>query len=672
MRPAAPAWRAALLATAFYLAGALYALRVVLSAPAAVAALPVDLPPAFRQITAADQKLVIAVVSAHARALFHAPGTLLDSPQCHPLPHALMLGQHELGQGLLGLVPYALTGDPVATYNAVVVVSIVLAGLAMHALVLAHTGSAAAAFVAGSLFAFHPARLGDLFHLSAIANHWTVFTLLALHRFFRRPTWPAAALVAACSSLQTLESIYPLVPHAVLVAAVSLAGAWRHRAAWRGVLPKLAAAALVNALAVAVVLGPYLEFKRLWSSLTGRDQWLYVPGQFLPGGPAFAGTAALLLAVIALGARTRRDAVDPPPKWALLVAGLVLCWGASFPIAIPGIGVTVPSLFGLVGRIVPGFDAIRRGGAILTGWYLVTSALAGLGAAAVLRRAGAAATVVGVGLVAAALAETFVPGVARTSFGRTVTMERYVVRPPDAVLAGLGDLRPGAVLDLPFDFRLGRFYLMADFVLAGAYHRHRVAACYNSFLTPVQDDVAHYAGRVLDDPRAADALLLLGIRNVFLHRSLLMRTGIPPRVTSRRLVEIGRPGMDVLYAIDGEPGPATSDPAALALTLGSTAAVAPGGGTAIALEFRNPGSLVYRSPDPITPTSLVFRWYGAEGALLGERRIGVAYPAALVPGDAIRRDVPIAPGVPSGPVTRITVARVSAPDLVLAETGGAP
>ncbi len=111
-----------------------------------------------------DQKLVVAMVADHARALLHTPATLLDGPQCHPLRRALMLGQHELGEGFLGVVPYALTRDPVLTYNVVMLLSIALAGVAMHALVRSWTGDVVAAFVAGTLFAVHPARIGDVVH----------------------------------------------------------------------------------------------------------------------------------------------------------------------------------------------------------------------------------------------------------------------------------------------------------------------------------------------------------------------------------------------------------------------------------------------------------------------------------------------------------------------------
>ncbi|MEB2283492.1 MAG: hypothetical protein B6D46_06960 [Polyangiaceae bacterium UTPRO1] len=650
-----------ILAAGFYLAAALFALRVVLPAPARLAAYPADVPPAWRGITMADQKLVVAVVTAHARAVLHAPSTLLDGPQCYPLRHALMLGQHEFGQGLLGVVPYALSGDPVLTYNAVAAISLALAGLAMHFLVRGYTGSTAAALVAGTIFAVHPARVGDLVHMSAIANHWTVFTLLALHRFFRRPTWPAAAAVAVASSLQTLESIYPLVPHAILIAIVSLAGLWRHRRAWRALVPKLAAAGLVNVAAAAAVLGPYLVFKETWGALGGRRQLLYRAGDFAPGGPAYAGTVALALAALALLARRDREPGAAPPRAALVIAGLVVAWSASQGLHLPGTGLEIPSLFALLGSVVPGFDAVRRGGVVVSGWYLVASVLAGLGAAALGRRRGAAARIaITAVLLAAACAEIFVPGLAQRAFGRTVTLQAYVVRPPDAFLAMYPHMRPGAVLDVPYELGPGRFFRMADFVLAGAYHGHRVAACYNSFLTALQDDVSRYAARVLADPGAAGALAALGMTNVVVHRTLPGGDGmLPSTAAAIHLEALADAGTEALYALPAPP-PTTGDRAALTLRA-TLPAASP---DHLDLVFANPGARTYRHPDPIEPTPLVIRWFGVSGELLGTVVKRVLRPAVLVPDDEIHRRIDVPPGVAAA--ARVTIADPLTPETPLA------
>ncbi len=649
------------LTVAWYLALALWCLRVVLPHPASTIGAPADLPPTWRQISLADQKIVVTMVADHERALFHAPGTLLDGPQCYPLRHALMLGQHELGEGLLGVVPYALTGDPMLTYNAVMLLAIALAGIAMHALIHAWTGDTAAAFVAGTLFAVHPSRIGDLVHLSAVGNYWTVASLLFLTRFFARPTWAAAGALGMTAGAQLLESIYPLLPHAIIFSAMSVWLAWRHRHELPRLAPKLAlAAALVVAAAVAV-LGPYLAFKATWGSLAGREHFLFPLRAFAPGGEAYSGSVATLLATVALADRFRRSHEGFRPQLVLLAAGLLVAWAAVLAVPIPALGVTIPSLFGVLATIVPGLDAVRRGGSVVVGWHLAVVALAGLGVAALLRgrarvvRAGVAAA-----LAALALAEVLVPAVAHRTFGRTFGLVAYGIRPPEAVLALYDRMAPGAVLDVPYELGPGRFYRMADFALATAFHHHRAAACYNSFRVAIQEDVMSYAARVFTDAPAAEALAALGIANVVYHVGVPSRTGMtPPSPVPSHLAELGRAADQILYRI-------TSTPAVTEAADALETRIVPGSGSVqFELAFRNRGTTLFRHPDPIEPTALVVRWYGDGSTLLGEDRVALLLPTALPAGEELRR--PLALRVaPPATARRLSIATAGAPDRPLA------
>ena len=150
--------RTAAIAAAVYLGLALWAMRAILPAPASFERSKI------RRIIQGDQKLTAATVTHHARTLVTRPWTFLDSGQCYPAPHSVTLGEHMLGNGLLGVVPYALTGDPILTYNTVVTLTLWIPTLAMYALVYFWTGSVSAAFVAGLLFGMHPGRIGDPVH----------------------------------------------------------------------------------------------------------------------------------------------------------------------------------------------------------------------------------------------------------------------------------------------------------------------------------------------------------------------------------------------------------------------------------------------------------------------------------------------------------------------------
>src|SRR5215470_2349432 len=100
-----------LVAAALYLAAALWHVRAVLPAPATL--LPIN-PEMQSMIPVGDQNIVVAAIARGARLLPTAPWRLYDGGQCFPMPHAITLGEHIIGNGLLGVVPYWLSGgEPV-------------------------------------------------------------------------------------------------------------------------------------------------------------------------------------------------------------------------------------------------------------------------------------------------------------------------------------------------------------------------------------------------------------------------------------------------------------------------------------------------------------------------------------------------------------------------------
>ncbi len=642
-----------------YLAVALWTLRVVLPAPMSTAPFPVEIPPVWRNVTAADLKLAIAIISAQSRTWLSAPWNLLDGPQCHPLDRALLLGERELFEGLLGVVPHLAVGEPVFTYNVVAILSIVLAGYAMQELVRAWTGSMIAAVVAGILFAVQPSRIGDLIHLVAVNNFWTPLTLLLLTRVFRRPTWPVAFGLGLAAAGQTVESIYPLLPHAFIVGTMAVWLVWRHRRELWMLAPKLGVATVVALTASAWSLVPYLRFRQTWGSLAGRAQMLYAIGDFAPGHAAYAGSVALVLAGLAMAYRVRRHECEGfRPHWPLLAAGCLCAWSSMMAIPLPG-GWALPSLFGLLSDIVPGLDAVRRGAVVVSGWHLTIAVLAGFGVAGLIQgRRLVTRLTIGATCVALALLEVFVAPIAKASFGQTLRLEAHQVRPADPVLELYRKLGPGVVLDVPLDFGQGRFYRMADYLLASAYHEHRIAACYNSFLSPVQHDVARYAGRVMTDARAAAALAALDINDVVLHtahfRSAMSLTTTPPS----HLVEVARSLDRVLYRIT-EGGPVTEVRGDLhiGLRIGST--------NEVVLTFGNRGLATYRHPHPIVPTAWLVRWLTPAGDVIQEDRRKLLLPTVLAREDEITRALDVT--LPAHPrPLRVTIATTDAPDTILA------
>jgi hypothetical protein len=207
-------WHA--VAMALFLACAVWAVRVIVRAPASTFPYPARTDTIWRPIVQSDQTLSAANMTWNAHRFLTRPWDLYEPGQCHPAHHAATLGPHQLGDGLLGIVPYVLTRDPVLTYNTVVVLTLWLPAVAMYALVFGFTRSAAAAFVAGLLFAFHPARITDVIHPDVHGNYWTPLALLFAHRTFTGGRWRDASLLTLFVALQVLGSVYPLLAFGVL------------------------------------------------------------------------------------------------------------------------------------------------------------------------------------------------------------------------------------------------------------------------------------------------------------------------------------------------------------------------------------------------------------------------------------------------------------------------
>ncbi len=77
-------------------------------------------------------------------------------PIFHPTRDALTFSEHLLGVSVVALPIRWITGDPVVAYNLTILLTFPLSAMAMFALVLRLTGSAAGAFVAGLVYSFAP------------------------------------------------------------------------------------------------------------------------------------------------------------------------------------------------------------------------------------------------------------------------------------------------------------------------------------------------------------------------------------------------------------------------------------------------------------------------------------------------------------------------------------
>jgi hypothetical protein len=564
----------------------------------------------------------------------------------------------------------------------------------MYALGYAWTKSVGAAFVAGLLFGFHPARISDPVHLNVVGNAWTPLALLFAHRLFQRYQWRDAAGLILFFGLQMLESFYPLFMLAIITGVYGPYLLLCYRRCLASLAPKLLTFGVTMAALAATILVPYLETRAAWGIPGGRGAILFIhtPSDFAFGGEAYPGSVLLFLAAVGVLDRLRRarrlEGYDP--RLIYLIAGAACFWAAVDGITIPILGIHVPSLFALASRILPGPDAVRAPEQLRLGVYLVAAFLAGYGVLVLTERQRPVTRGIMLLMISAvAVAEIFYPplawynfpersetkpyGVLRPPFAM-VEMKAYSVRPAAVVVGLYTHTGDGAVLDLPFKFDLpGEIRDMPYYVFISAFHHRPVAACYNSFRLPIQTEIEAIASK-LPDVRAADALYALGFRTIVVHEELLeseAQAALDPanltrdRLADTRLAELGTAPQHRAYRLTS-PLPVEASFEALAAqrnTREITQAAMPE--STLPFVFRNESSATYRHPHPIEPTPLLVRWYAASDEVIAQYNVRALLPLALAPGDDAVRTI-IVPMPPVNGKHSVTLAPLLTPELVIA------
>lgn len=259
-----------------------------------------------------------------------------NAPMFHPAPDVMAFSEL-----LVGLLPVSapiqwLTGNPVAAYNTVFVLSFPLCALSACALAFEITGRRAASLVAGLAFMLAPYRMQQLSHLQVVSYYWAPLVLMALHRYRRDPRRRWLVLFAGGWLAQSLVNGYALFHLSILI------GLW---IVWF-MRPVRAAAPILLAWGLAaLLLAPALwhyqvvhrslhlvrdinEIKRFGADISqvlAAPPLLQFWGGLLPGArpetALFPGLTLLVLAGAAAWAQVSRsrsgasDAVGPPPRW---------------------------------------------------------------------------------------------------------------------------------------------------------------------------------------------------------------------------------------------------------------------------------------------------------------------------------------------------------------------
>jgi hypothetical protein len=675
-RPSGPLCAA--VAAAIYLAIALFLLRTVLPAPAERLPYPVVLHESEQNLVEldhADQSMVVATIAGNARRLLDSPTNALGSGQCYPMPDSYTLGEHMLTMGLLAAPTYALSHDPILSYNVAYLLTLWIPGLTMYALALFLTRSQAAAFVAGLAFALLPGRIIDPAHPYVHGDRWTPLAILFLHRLTRGGGLRDAFGLAVTMALAVGESLYPLVAMGLYLAVYGLFLLARDARGVLRAIPYLVVVASFVALSTWVVLGPYLQARAVWGILSGRFSYPMDAGEFAPGREHFPGYAVAALALFALVDRVsgrRHEAWEGRDmRLALLVGGILVAWCGLERVPLPFTTVIVPSPLLLAKSFVPGLDAVRGLQAIALGLGVATTALAAYGVVAVAERVGRRRIVLVAVCAALAIVGTRVYGpLARASFGRTLRLAAWEGRPAPVDIALIREAPSGALLHVPVPFVEGDVsFKAATMLLLASYGPRDSAACYNSFGSLVQKQV-WLLGTALPRTSSAEALATLGFGTVLLHEdgsnaSKRFRARLEPDssvlgperrsegLASRTLVASGSASTD-WTALESAP----ADPVRVI-----------GPATRLFFPIRNRGAETFRHPSPLAPSDLLLRWEALEPPPDGPGKwttpLRALLPIAIGAGATLPIEAAVELPAHAGRY-RLTLERAGAPERALA------
>ncbi len=316
-------------------------------------------------------------------ALREAPAEFFQANIFHPAPYPLAFSDHFLGMLPLAAPAYLASGSAVCGLNVALLGGYLTCALAMHALVVRWTGSHAAAFGAGLVYAFNTWRMTPSFSLQVIGAPYLPLAVLCFERWVERQRWRDLAAVVVCLVLQTLASYY-LGYAAFLVLGLTVVASVARRRIGPGALARAAGAVAVAAALVGWMSLPYVRVAAagLLRAPTLEELRLASAPSGMLGDGRLAGWTALLLAGIGLAAPGRSGARTL--CLLLLAGGTLFAAGPMLGLA----GVSVPLPYRWLLDVVPGLSFVRYPVRFVSVVALGLAGLVGLGLAALARGPG--------------------------------------------------------------------------------------------------------------------------------------------------------------------------------------------------------------------------------------------------------------------------------------------
>ena len=155
-----------------------------------------------------DSLLNLWITNWQAHQLLTSPLQLFDTNIFYPYPNTLAYSEILFPNVLLSVPIFALTDNPLLTYNLMFLLSFTLSAFGLYLLAYRLSGNRYAAFLAGSVFAFSPYRAGHLSQLQLLTMQWMPLALLYLDRYLGRRKAKDGLLFCAFFVAQCLSSFY--------------------------------------------------------------------------------------------------------------------------------------------------------------------------------------------------------------------------------------------------------------------------------------------------------------------------------------------------------------------------------------------------------------------------------------------------------------------------------
>lgn len=615
--------------------------RSVLPAPATLSPYPAD---TFSQLgqssfnpvnlSFGDRAMVMASLAANGDRILRNPFQPLGEGQCFPTPDAFTLGEPMLTTSYMASPVYAATGEPILSYNFLLIIRFWLAGLTMFLLCRGLGLADPASFLAGAAFALQAPRLADTDHPYVFGDLWFPLLLLGAIRLMEKGGLANFVLLLSAALLLLGESIYPILGSCLLLAAYMPFLFWEYRTRiqqWR--LPLAAALGLTLASAF-LLLHPWITAADTWTTVGSRFSYPAGLPKLLPGGLAFCGPIVLGLALLGLTSRGAGP-FRPDLRKPSLLAFLLILWSSLYQTQIPGTEMYIPSLVSILRALVPGADSVRALAALANQAGFPAALLAGYGTQALLSRVS-----VRQGVAVTLLLALMVLGVrsygplSRPLFGHLLRIDAISMRPAEEDLRVYRDDVEGPILEVPTYFKSGQLQRLdpGRYLLLGAWKPQVTSTCYNSFATPLQQQIADIA-ETLSDPRSGQVLASLGFRTLVVHQST------DPAIHMPSNAELAEAGFEFLsngktvrvFRMPAAP-PTSEDSRNLEL---STVSLQPGkrpGQKILTTRFRNSAEDFWLHPKPLRPTRVIAHWTSvATNDDFRAEAVGML-PVALGPG----------------------------------------